>query len=565
MVRISGDIKIYSMSSFAPRFLNSSSFTCTTSLQHPRCSECTPIPQLPYKAQRISETFYTRGQEVVWWNGYRIQCSHKRISVRCKDCITDDPSRKGANICQFDKCCTRSQYGIDGSKATRCSVHKEIGMIEVARPRCIHEGCTTSRTYNYKGQKPQYCSVHKNEGMVNVVTSRCIHDGCDIVPIFGREGEKAQYCKSHKKAEMVDVVNYHCIYDGCNIRCTFGHEGELPTHCDEHKEERMVLSREYRLCSYEDCGIRSTYGYEGGIPLYCSNHKKDEMVSVTTRQCASKDCARTASLGHKGGRPEYCAKHRELGMIYIYNYYCIHKSCTSLASYGLPGQRPNHCSRHKIATDIKNPHARCQHPSCASLALYGLSSPTHCEAHHLPEEFDLVQRSCISCNLPDVLDSNGHCSTCDPSAFERIRLAKQRETKVYFDAHGIAYTSYDKILDGGFCGLERPDFVHPAPHGLITEVDEHQHSGYPCECEITRMINVTGAMGLPTLFLRYNPDTYKPISGEQWSIKQRLEALAKVIRYWQEHPLPLDGQTFVIYMFYSGENYDKWSEPQLVL
>jgi hypothetical protein len=38
------------------------------------------------------------------------------------------------------------------------------------------------------------------------------------------------------------------------------------------------------------------------------------------------------------------------------------------------------------------------------------------------------------------------------------------------------------------------------------EVDEDAHSGYDKECEIIRMNNICSGLGLPTLFIRYNPD-----------------------------------------------------------
>jgi hypothetical protein len=75
------------------------------------------------------------------------------------------------------------------------------------------------------------------------------------------------------------------------------------------------------------------------------------------------------------------------------------------------------------------------------------------------------------------------------------------------------------------------------------------------------MINITGSLGLP---IRYNPDQYKPATGESWSTKSRLDQLAEVIRYWQAHPLPATGQTFVIYLFYDGDDHNFWREPQLL-
>lgn len=59
-------------------------------------------------------------------------------------------------------------------------------------------------------------------------------------------------------------------------------------------------------------------------------------------------------------------------------------------------------------------------------------------------------------------------------------------------------------------GRERPDFVWDCKtHMVILEVDEYQHSSRNCECEQTRMANITSSFGMPCLWIRYNPDEYK--------------------------------------------------------
>jgi hypothetical protein len=124
---------------------------------------------------------------------------------------------------------------------------------------------------------------------------------------------------------------------------------------------------------------------------------------------------------------------------------------------------------------------------------------------------------------------------------------------------GIKYT-YDRPVDGKLC-LFRPDFLHPAPQGLITETDEDQHKCRFEPYEITRMLEITKFLGKPTLFIRFNPDRYKTLAGEPWTIVKRLEVLVQVVKYWQTNLLPLGSQTFVIYMFYDREDYTKWYSP----
>jgi len=115
-------------------------------------------------------------------------------------------------------------------------------------------------------------------------------------------------------------------------------------------------------------------------------------------------------------------------------------------------------------------------------------------------------------------------------------------------------------VDGKVC-LFRPDFLHQTPHGLITETDEDQHRCRFEPDEITRMLEITRVLGKPTLFIRFNPDRYKTLAGEPWTIKKRLEVLVQVVKHWHITPLPSGGQTFVIYMFYDREDYTKWYSP----
>jgi hypothetical protein len=42
---------------------------------------------------------------------------------------------------------------------------------------------------------------------------------------------------------------------------------------------------------------------------------------------------------------------------------------------------------------------------------------------------------------------------------------------------------------------------------ICIECDEHQHMTY--ECDVPRMVNITQDIGLPTVFIRWNPDKYE--------------------------------------------------------
>jgi len=162
---------------------------------------------------------------------------------------------------------------------------------------------------------------------------------------------------------------------------------------------------------------------------------------------------------------------------------------------------------------ISYPKKKCIEKDCKEIGLYGLSKKaTHCETHKSDNHINLVERKCISCNLLNILDKNKKCYTCDPNLFNTVQLAKQREVKAFFDQNDVKYISYDKRLDNGVCGNERPDFVFESSnkgHFIVLEVDENQHYGRQEQCECTRMVNISQSLHSPTIFIRYNPDEYK--------------------------------------------------------
>jgi hypothetical protein len=288
------------------------------------------------------------------------------------------------------------------------------------------------------------------------------------------------------------------------------------------------------------------------------------MINVKNKTCVHVGCSILPSYGRPGDKgATYCLSHKQDDMINVVNKICVRIGCLIRASYGKPGNQPTHCAQHKVTGDISCPRTTCIQSSCKSVALYGYTRPLHCEIHKAPEEFDLVQAECISCHLPDILDKNGHCPTCDPIAMRRVYLAKQKPVKDFIDANtDLKYVSYDRMIDKGVCGKERPDLLFDfSIQFVVNEIDEDQHSGRECSCEQGRMVNITGSLGMKTLFLRWNPDKYKPLHGKQASKTERLEALQRQLEYWRKTPLPEDGTTFVVYMYFDGDDPSEWRTP----
>jgi hypothetical protein len=145
---------------------------------------------------------------------------------------------------------------------------------------------------------------------------------------------------------------------------------------------------------------------------------------------------------------------------------------------------------------------------------------------------NLIERTCISCGLLEVVDGNQMCGNCSPVLVRTARLAKQKMVQNWLDTAGVAYKQTDRILpDSAACSVRsRPDFVFDAgTHFVVLEVDEHQHQNYVCES--ARMVNITSVLGLPTVFVRFNPDRYKPQHGREAPFTKRRDTLLRVLRH----------------------------------
>lgn len=312
------------------------------------------------------------------------------------------------------------------------------------------------------------------------------------------------------------------------------------------------------------CDRLPSFAFEGKQAHRCKEHADVGMTDVRIKRCDHPSgCTTAASFGTKGRDPERCKAHADLHMMHVGSKPCEDPSnCTTRSSYGIPGQPPNRCAAHKTAGMLPRPRARCTERKCKQLALYGLNFQERCEDHKRDDDLNLVHRDCAGCKLPNILDTDGFCGTCHPDFIKRVRLAKQREVKAFLDAHGIKYISYDKQLDGGVCGRERPDFVIDCgTHWIILEVDEnqHRHGSYLPDCEMVRMKNITSSCGLPVFWIRFNPDSYKPAAGNKPATAlQRRELLLQHIRFYADKPAQ-DASEYcrVEYLFYDGFDASK--------
>ena len=144
------------------------------------------------------------------------------------------------------------------------------------------------------------------------------------------------------------------------------------------------------------------------------------------------------------------------------------------------------------------------------------------------------------------------CEYCKPKP-ERQLFVKRKELEI------VSYLK-NNLLDIDFLynksvGSEYtdrhlyPDILIKRTHYcIITEIDEYKHKGADYKCDQQRMLDIIAKLGIPCIFIRYNPDNksrYNP------SDKQDLLDKIKEYLYLNEKDKPWDDYGFKVdYLFY---------------
>lgn len=498
-----------------------------------------------YQGCEKQPTFNTEGE-----SAGKFCADHKTpimVNVRDEKC-----SRRG--------CTTIPQFNNAGeTRGKFCSKHKKKGMINVKRKRCPRANCSKTPHYNFKGEtRGKFCVTHKEEGMIIVTSKTCEDPDCPKQPGFNFEGEtQGRFCFDHKLEGMINVKNKLCEWPGCKKRAHCNTEGETRgKFCSNHKESDMMNVMN-KKCSHPGCKKRPSFNDEGKGPgKFCSDHKQSNMIN-TKQKCERLGCAIIPTYNYKSEtKGRFCFEHKEPTMVNATDKRkCLYSSgCATRAHYGIPGNQPSSCAKHKSEGMCKNPSARCRAEDCKEQALYGTYSPVHCEEHHEKNEVNMCLRKCKSCSSLEILNEEGFCfEYCiNSDLYKRSKHHKEIRVQKFLQSE-IKEEPYlqDKIVDSS-CNKKRPDILYDChTHFVAVEVDEHQHSSYNKTCELSRMKEICQAIGMPTIFIRYNPDHYK---GPKFTKTKREKVLAEWVSFCMK---PLNrGEPFlqVVYLFYDGFN-----------
>lgn len=171
---------------------------------------------------------------------------------------------------------------------------------------------------------------------------------------------------------------------------------------------------------------------------------------------------------------------------------------------------------------------------------------------------------CLTCPSCELFITRGGvlCDYCKPREESKVyqkmyreKYVKRKELKVVeFLKKNLPEENfiYNKSVGRTCTGTDLyPDVLFQRnTYNLIVEIDENKHSGSGYSCDMRRMSDVVANLGLPCIFIRYNPDSKE--SDEkvllEWVVKfLSLENNEGIIT---EKPIWDDFGLKVLYLFY---------------
>jgi len=135
----------------------------------------------------------------------------------------------------------------------------------------------------------------------------------------------------------------------------------------------------------------------------------------------------------------------------------------------------------------------------------------YCEANKQKIKEQMKEYTkCRSCKLFQTRSKTKYlCSYCNPDKPTRQKT-KEMRVKTFLEECNYKFIHNRKCNLDGSCQTYYPDFLIDCnTFFLIIECDEDAHKSYPIDCEKMRENNICYALGLPCVFLRFNPDKKK--------------------------------------------------------
>ncbi len=456
-------------------------------------------------------------------------------------------------------------------KAIYCAVHRDATKhFDVVSKTCQDPLCNTHPLFGLKSDmKAIFCSVHKDATKhVNVVSKTCQDPLCETQPTYGLKSDmKAIYCAVHRDAtKHFDVVNKTCRDPVCDTIPSYGLKSDMKAiYCAVHKDATKHFDVKHKTCQDPLCDKIPSYGLKSDMKaIFCAVHRDaTKHCDVVNKICQDPLCNKHPLFGLKSDmKAIFCAVHRDATIHFdVVSKICVEPDCNSRARYGQLFQDKIHCAKHRKTNEYPKNQPKCVESNCKERPVYTNQNnnwPLRCDLHQQKDDINVVEKVCASCHSESLIkEGSTLCTGCMICPWIERKPRKENEVRDFLTANKISFVQ-DKRADNS-CSLKRPDFVIDCgKHIIIVEVDENQHSSYPCQCEQGRMITIFNDYGgLPVSFIRFNPDNYTDHQGKKQVGKnqerKRQTRLLKAITNLQMHP-PQKVELRVLYMYYDKDD-----------
>ena len=150
---------------------------------------------------------------------------------------------------------------------------------------------------------------------------------------------------------------------------------------------------------------------------------------------------------------------------------------------------------------------------------------------------------CRSCKLFQTgKKTNWLCSYCNPEKTKRQKT-KKIKLKTFLENNNYKFIYNKKCNINNSCQTYYPDFlIDNGTFFLIIECDEDAHKSYDYNCERIRENNICFALGLPCVFIRFNPDA---------GVKKRIKIKEKILKSYIDYYLSKEiCNNEINYLFY---------------
>ena len=367
-------------------------------------------------------------------------------------------------------------------------------------------------------------------------------------------------------------------------------------------------------CQFTGCSKWATFANVGeSRARFCADHKGADMIDVKNKRCEHPGCAKQPYFAMSGEtRGRFCADHKGADMINVIDKRCEHPGCVTQATYGLIFGSAIHCARHaNKQVEFKNRQPKCSFEDCherPTMTTDDMNYPNYCEAHAPSSARIVEQATCAQCHSDAIIGKHSRlCAVCEfGRKHKTYHKYKEEIVRNALLARDLVPDSADRVPKGAnACEVRsRPDFAFHCTYAVvILEVDENQHarkfiptnrahdepasdcapspmptsieqantsdtrastSGYSCDCEQARMIALHGVYGMPTIFVRYNPDEYVDIHGHKIHANRSrlprcIDYIARIISRANDEPI--DDGLYIAYLYYDGAQDDNGSTP----